>query len=26
MFESTAMTRFFFGFYFFSCLLADRTG
>jgi len=26
MFESTAMTRFFFGFYFFPCLLADRTG
>jgi len=26
MFESTAMTRFFFGFYFFPCLLADGTG
>jgi len=26
MFESTSMTRFFFGFYFFPCLLADGTG
>jgi len=26
MLESTAMTRFFFGFYFFPCLLADGTG
>jgi len=26
MFESIAMIRFFFGFYFFPCLLADGTG